>query len=210
MVLLSPLFLFFAALAQPPQQICPEHCTSCSRIIRDELDLPEAPWTCTLCQSGTSLCADQLCRVNCLSTATETTTTTTTTTSMTPSAEENSEAKCSDNCLRCDKGECTRCLNDNEWTLVDGICKTKIKSDEMSDTVKVCLILTLMCLLLICWAIIYSFVQQMPCGSPNDRGSSQTFSGKQTTPRGEAFFTQNRSRQGRRSRPHAQSTDPNI
>jgi len=146
MVLLSPFFLFFAALAQ---KICPENCDSCSRVL-DELDQPAGPWRCTKCRLGTSLCEDdQLCRANCRSTATETTTTTTTTTSValttqtstnqaTKKSADNAKTtheattpeKCGEGCLSCSNARCTKCLNNRDWKMDDGVCRSSLATDN--------------------------------------------------------------------------------
>jgi len=181
------------------------NCTACMRIDTpvgvDAFGMPvfRQDERCTECSPGFSLSATipegptEWCHENSIPT--------TTTTEKIPD-ETTVEVKCS-NCLRCKKGTCTRCLNDNEWTLVDGICKTKDtgsslyeRFQELSSKVKAAAVIILLLLVVLvtwsCWSAgMFALVggRKTQPRSWNGGSSVKAFAVKQTS-RGESFSAQ--------------------
>jgi len=48
--------------------------------------------------------------------------------------DQHDHERCSEGCLHCKNGKCSRCLNDNEWTMKDGICEAKSKTPSPSTS----------------------------------------------------------------------------
>jgi len=169
-----------------------ERCTECSPGFNLSATIPEGPTKWCL---AATLANGTTGGVTNNTSATTENSIPATSTEKTPD-ESTKEVKCSDNCLRCKKGKCTRCMNDNEWTLVDGICKTKDTRSNLSEDSQVsselkaaALIILVLLAVLVGWVIICGGVRKTQLGSRDGGSSVKALSGKQTS-RGKSFSGQ--------------------